>query len=55
MESFYIRGSDLSAVCAKNRYQPVGETLFKKIHDYNNLHMSQSSKEFVARYYFKYI
>ena len=36
MDSFYIRGSDVSAVCGKNIYQPVGIDLFKKIHDYNN-------------------
>lgn len=34
--SFYIRGSDISAVCGKNKYQPIDDRLFKKIHEYNN-------------------
>ena len=36
MESFYVRGSDMSAICGKNIYQPVDIKLFKKIHGYNN-------------------
>ena len=34
--SLYIRGSDVSAVCGKNKYQPVCDILFKKIYEYNH-------------------